>query len=245
MSQKQTLDKPPSWFKLENYQFVADLDISGWEAELQKRLRINDVQFKGPDEKLNYYNPFFELGLNYPQDRRILLDDYNSRLEDGLYYPQGRQLSFEKNETEVRANLSNDELKEYEDDIEMADDHFLETYLIMTKWLQNYYYTIKDVTDRISSGEKLHSLSNTGCFLKINMDCPDRILTDQFRKWLVEHRKKSPLKLVRRGHRDKANAQFTTDHFRKWTEHRILSLFDIQFWAKLNNIHLKNELIAS
>ena len=76
--------------------------------------------------------------------------------------------------------------------------------------------------------------------LKVDMNNPDAVILDQFKKWLTEKRKGYTLPIKRRGPQNGLTPEISKTHFSQWAERKIVALWDLDFWAKHKGIRLTN-----
>lgn len=68
--------------------------------------------------------------------------------------------------------------------------------------------------------------------LLIDLDCSDIQIRKHFESWLIEKRKHHPLPIARRG-KPTTNVELTKDHIGSWQSHRILQVYDLDFWCEV------------
>ena len=68
--------------------------------------------------------------------------------------------------------------------------------------------------------------------LLIDLDCSDIQIRKFFESWLIEKRKHHSLPIARRG-KPTTNVELTKDHIGSWQSHRILQVYDLDFWCEV------------
>lgn len=77
--------------------------------------------------------------------------------------------------------------------------------------------------------------------LWINLEAPDGVLIEVFRKWLREKRKEKPIPVKQTGRWNPENVHIDNrHHLARWIEYQIIPLCDLQLWGQATDIKYTN-----
>ena len=80
--------------------------------------------------------------------------------------------------------------------------------------------------------------------LLIDPNCPDKLLVEQFKQWLINIRKEHPLAIKRAG-KPSTNLEFTKNHFQSWQEYKVVALFDLLFYETIFDKKFTNNQLGN
>ena len=102
------------------------------------------------------------------------------------------------------------------------------------------FNSIKEINKSNLSKEKI---SGDQRLLEINLRAPDGVIIKNFKDWLNDQRSTFPRPVIHRGRKSLEGSLLTNKDLKSIANSKILELFDLRYWKKVNKKNVSNETL--
>jgi hypothetical protein len=235
----------PEWFNLKRYQAAKLLDMYFWHVQLVIRkfcLTIKDMSTNMEPIEIIRKNTFIIIFQHkafqtwYTILNKIHIDhNYKNRNQSSISTLNLRTFY------NIQKFISPDR-KTYEPDL---DDYIIDAILSTPKGEMPVIDLPEDYTKHHNNpkqewlNEPVHrslpSYLQSECITKIDLNFPDDVLIEHFKKWLSA---------IRSEHPQPKTKYFKQSDFNSWVLYGVLPYLDLKIWEREKNVRIPNRVIA-
>lgn len=198
---------PPQGFALQDYGYLQSLDACGWLHELERR---ND-QIIGREKERVRAIKNAESEADQASD---MLDEAGTKLESGdLSGARHAQSVVSSILCQLRATLQSER--------EPPQPAYIPAYIGPPRLRELSSEDIREYTVQSKHFRGLRLLA-------VDLSSPDRLLIEQFQKWLAASRAIDPLPIRRRGPKSTRTSIISATQFQQWVDNQIIPLCDLE-----------------
>lgn len=224
---------PPPWFRLEHYAEFKDATPARWLQALEERQVLRSALKGDPETACLLFTLVVQRLWRSSPDQQ----PRESLLDGGMVIPPLREFPAPTWKYVLTAAMR------AEPDILDSAEYALELERRLDTLSQQRGCPKEELHTAIAQeavphwAEELVSEIGAGDgalrLLLLDLRTADTTLKEQFEQWLTQARASLPLPFSRRGPKGSASTRLTPDKFRRWHDHQILALCDLDVWQAL------------